>query len=117
MIDRMPYWDAVIQCTIYWALALIGVWIWNYFNSQKEFTNNRKFLRKKNAVVQIIDKSRGRFSLFENEITTNVEGGLRFLKVDKEQSQNFMIGDHLEIEYEEHTKTIFKMTKAKNIQD
>jgi len=97
MLDRMPYWDAVLQMSIVWILTLIGAWIWNHFKLQNQFSKNRRFLRKKNVAGRIIDKSKGLFASFEDTILTNLEGDFSNLKIEKNKSANLSIGDYIEV--------------------
>lgn len=117
MIDKMPYSDAVLQASIIWFLALIGVWIWNYFKTQNQFSKNRKFLKKKNIEGLIVDKSKGFMDSFKIEITTNLEHGLNSFKIEKEEFRKFNVGDYISIDFEEHTKTIFKVYKIDKLED
>lgn len=111
VINKMPYWDAVVQMSIIWFAALLGIWIWNSFKTKKQYSKNRKFLRKKNEIAEITDKSKSFLSSFVNIIGTNLEGDLSSIKIEKEHSKMLGIGDKVNIEFEEHTKTIFRIEK------
>ena len=115
MIDRMPYWDAVLQMSIFWIAALIGVWIWNYFKTNSPYAANRKHLKKKKEIGKVISKSKSFLSSFENTLTTNLKGHLKEIKIDKDEAQLLSTGDNVEIEFEEHTKTILKVVKHQNV--
>ena len=111
MIDKMPYWDAVLQGSIIWFIALIMVWIWNHFSSQRQFSRNRKFLKKRIVKTEIISKSVGIFYNPKNQIITELEGKLNKLDIKKKEFNDFNIGDRIRIEYEEHTKTILDLDR------
>ena len=111
MIDEMPYWDAVWRMSIIWILVLIGVWFRNYFKTRNQFSASRKYLRRKNKRGVAIGKSKSLFSRFDNKLSTNIEGKLKEIKIEKEESQSLKVGDKIEIEFEEHTMTIFKIEK------
>ncbi len=109
MIDRMEYDEAVLQFAIIWLLVLIGVWIWNNYKVNKQFRENRKFLRKKIIIASVRTKKKSIFKSYENIIETNLEGELEAIEVGKQQSSKFNIGDNLKIEIEEQTNTVLKI--------
>lgn len=106
MIDRMDYNDAVLQFAIFWILVIIGVWIWNNYNSKKQFLKHRKFLRKKKLIALVKEKKKSIFKSYKNNLITNLEGSLKKIRIAKEQSNNLKIGDEIRIEIEEHTETV-----------
>jgi len=112
MIDRMPYWDAVLQISIIWILALMGIWIWNYFKSINQLSQNRRFLKKKILIGDINNITKGNFMSFKNYIETNIDNEFDKLEVGKDELINYKIGDKVEIEFEEHTKTVLRITKV-----
>jgi len=112
MIERMPYWDAVLQMSIFWILALLGVWVWNYFRSKRQFARNRQFLKKEIKTGNILNKTKGIFKSYDNYIETNIDNELGKLEIEKYESPDYSIGDKIEIEYEEHTKAILRIRKV-----
>jgi len=111
LIDRMPYWDAVLQMSLIWFATLIGVWIWNYLKTKKQYSENKIFLKKTNEIGEITGKSKSFFSTYANKIITNLEGDLGIMKIEKKESQSLNIGDKVEVIYEQQTKTIFEINK------
>jgi len=112
MIDRMPYWDAVLQMSIIWILALIGVWICNYLKSKNQYSRNRRFLKKKILKGVIVNKSKGKFKSYDNIIETNLDNEFSKMELENDESNNFNVGDKFELEFEENTKTILSIIKV-----
>ena len=115
MIDSMEYEEAVLQFGIIWLLTLLGVSIWNNYKTNKQFSDNRIFFRKKSETTIIKLKSKSAFSRFDDLIITELKGKLKSIKIDKDQSKKFEISDQIKIEYEEQTSTILKLEKVSQI--
>ena len=111
MVETMPYWDAVLFVAIVFVFIFIVIWISHYYRSRIQFSQNRKFLRRKKVSGEVINKSKGLFSSFENKIKTNLKDDFKLIRVEKEESMHLDVGDAIEIEYEDHTKAILNVLK------
>ena len=113
MIDRMPYWDAVLQLAIIWPIVLTLSLLWNYYYMPRQLAKHRKFLRKRKLSTNVTGKSKSLFSLYENKLITDLEAPFHEITIEKELIRKINEGDKIEIEYEEHTKTILAVELLK----
>lgn len=111
LIDRMNYLDAVFAFSLMWVILLIGIWFWHNYKTNKEFAENRSFLRKKQVGTSVKLKSKSIISTYEDIMVTDLQDTLETIKLSKEESLNLKIGDEIIVEYEEQTKTVLKLEK------
>lgn len=111
LIDTMDYEKVVLIWAIIWVGILIITWISNNQKVEKEFWENRKFLRRKFLTAKIKKKEKSFFKKFENKLITDLKWEFRELEVSNEQSSEFEIGDDIQIEIEEQTRTVLKINK------
>ena len=112
MVETMGYEKAVLYFSLFWIGINLFVWFSHKSKTNKEFSENRKFLRRKNVKTVVKRKSRTAFSFFDNILMTELDGNLKTIQIKREESESIKIGEEIQIEYEEQTNTILKLEKV-----
>lgn len=111
LVEKYGFSNAVLILTFSNITILALIWLWKNLNINSQFRKHRKYLRKKQLELKVLDLRKSYFPPFENILIPTDQKDFKKISLSNEQSKKIKTGDSLILNFEEQTRTIFNIMR------